>query len=122
MSNRCAATTRSPTTSLLGLVARLLPLIFVAVMWIASAHADGVRATSCVRGGGSFSCTTLWRTGTGGSAGPSLWTPRAEREHAEAAERERLWLARCRPIAEYDRHGVKRNRYAAPGCEFGRYE
>ena len=55
-------------------------------------------------------------------AGVRLWTARAEREEAEAAERERLWLARCRPTVEHDQYGVRRYRYAAAGCEYGRYE
>jgi hypothetical protein len=78
--------------------------------------------TSCVRTGGAATCTSIWRSGLGGSAEPALWTPRAQRDAAASAERERLWLARCRPVAEFDRYGVKRYRYAAAGCEFGRYE
>jgi hypothetical protein len=87
------------------------------LMWLKPAQADGIRTTTCVRSAGVSSCTTIWRTG-----GPVLWTPRAEQEAAESAERERLWLARCRPVAEPDQYGVKRYRYAAPGCEFSRYD
>lgn len=41
-------------------------------------------------------------------------------EQAAAAERERRWLARCKPVVEQDEFGVGRYHYAAPGCEFGR--
>ena len=85
-------------------------------------QADGVITSSCARTGAASACTTIWRTGLGGSAGDSLWTPRTEREEAEAVERERLWLARCRPTLAYDQYGVGRYRYAASGCEHGRYE
>ena len=45
---------------------------------------------------------------------------RERAEQAAAAERERRWLARCRPVVQQDQFGVGRYRYAAPGCEFGR--
>jgi hypothetical protein len=48
--------------------------------------------------------------------------PKTEKELAEAAERERLWEARCRPVIRQDQYGVRRYHYAAPGCEYGKYE
>ena len=48
--------------------------------------------------------------------------PRAEAEAREAENHERLWRARCRPAIKQDRYGVNRYVYAAPGCEFGKYE
>jgi hypothetical protein len=48
--------------------------------------------------------------------------PRTEREIAEAAERERLWQARCRPVIRQDHYGVRRYHYAVPDCEYGKYE
>jgi hypothetical protein len=97
-------------------------ILFMTTIWVAPVHADGVITSSCVRTGAASACTTIWRTGLGGSGGVSLWTPRAEREAAETVERERLWLARCRPTLAYDQYGVGRYRYAASGCEHGRYE
>lgn len=88
----------------------------------APALADGSITTNCVRGPAFSSCVTVWRSGLGGSAAQRLWTPEAERETTEAAKRERLWVARCRPTLHYDDYGVGRYRYAAPGCEFGRYQ
>jgi hypothetical protein len=95
-----------------------LAVVFATLAWLTPAEADRVRTSTCVRSGGLSSCTTVWRTG----AGTVLWTPQTEREAAESAERERLWLARCRPVADTDQYGVKRYRYAAAGCEFGRYD
>lgn len=48
--------------------------------------------------------------------------PRTEKEIADAAERQRLWEARCRPVIRQDHYGVRRYHYAAPGCEYGKYE
>lgn len=96
--------------------------LFMTTIWLAPAHADGSITSACARTAAASACTTIWRSGRGDSAGPALWTPRAEREAAAANERERLWLARCRPTLEYDGYGVGRYRYAASGCEFGRYE
>jgi len=41
-------------------------------------------------------------------------------EKRAAAERERLWVKHCDPQIDFDRYGVARYHYAAPGCEFGR--
>jgi len=48
--------------------------------------------------------------------------PKTEKEVAEAAERDRLWQARCRPTIRQDQYGVRRYHYSAPGCEYGKYE
>jgi hypothetical protein len=48
--------------------------------------------------------------------------PQAERDVAEAAEHERLWRARCRPVIRQDAYGMRRYHYAAPGCDYGKYE
>ena len=47
--------------------------------------------------------------------------PRPE-DAREAENHERLWRARCRPAIKQDRYGMNRYVYAAPGCEFGKYE
>jgi hypothetical protein len=48
--------------------------------------------------------------------------PQTEKDIADAAARERLWQARCRPVIRQDQYGVRRYHYSAPGCEYGKYE
>jgi hypothetical protein len=48
--------------------------------------------------------------------------PQGERAVAEAAEHERLWRSRCRPVIRQDAYGMRRYHYAAPGCDYGKYE
>ncbi len=48
--------------------------------------------------------------------------PQNEKDVADLAARQRLWQARCRPVIHQDQYGVRRYQYAAPGCEYGRYE
>jgi hypothetical protein len=80
------------------------------------ALAGGVDTLSC---GGSWSFFSCVRRLNDRPAEPVAPDPR---EQAEAAERERRWLARCRPALRQDRYGVGRYVYAAPGCEYGRTE
>ena len=86
---------------------------------LAPARADGAAAVSCVGSRGAIACAANW--------GPRVDThirrylpPRDEQLEKEAAQRERRWVARCRPVLNEDRYGVSRYEYAAPGCEFGR--
>jgi hypothetical protein len=83
------------------------------------ARADGAAAVSCVGSHGSVACAAQW--------GPRVDThirrylpPHDEQLEREAAQRERRWVARCRPVLREDHYGVSRYQYAAPGCEFGR--
>jgi hypothetical protein len=48
--------------------------------------------------------------------------PLAETAFAQAEERDRRWIERCRPVIHRDRYGVGRYSYAARGCEFGPLE
>jgi hypothetical protein len=48
--------------------------------------------------------------------------PQSDVEFRAAAEHDKLWTARCKPVVRQDRHGVDRYVYAAPGCDYGRYE
>lgn len=103
------------TTGLVALAILALPLM------LSPARADGVRSRSCVGAGDSYTCVTSWRYGAKDSntaAGPAP-TPQ---ELAESRNRERRWLARCRPVVRQDAFGVPRYHYAAAGCEFGKYE
>jgi hypothetical protein len=96
-------------------------LIFLSAFILSAvpAGADGIRNTTCLASVGAFSCTTQWHRAGGGQVYP--WQIDA-RQTAASAERERKWLARCRPIARQDQFGVSRYRYAAAGCEFGKTE
>lgn len=91
--------------------------VFVAVALAVStpAAAGGVDSLSCTGAGNFFSCVRRW------DATPERLTPDPADE-ARSAERERKWLARCRPVLRQDAYGVGRYQYAAPGCEFGRTE
>jgi hypothetical protein len=87
----------------------------------APARADGVIAGDCLRGS-NFSCSGFWRDRI---VNPYLiYVPQPSSEEAaeEASERDRRWMARCRPIIRQDQYGVPRYHYAAPGCEYGKFE
>jgi len=91
------------------------------VIGLSPARADGVFAGSCLRGGG-FSCSGFWRDRIANPHLIRVPPPSSEEDAEEAAERERRWVARCRPIIIQDRYGVGRYHYSAPGCEYGKYE
>jgi hypothetical protein len=96
-------------------------VVVTLVLWVSNALADtvsGSRQTSCVASGGLFSCVTNWHK----SYDDTRPRQKTEQELAESAERDRRWVARCRPIIRQDRYGVDRYEYAAPGCEFGKTE
>jgi hypothetical protein len=89
------------------------------VLWVSNALAD------TVRGGRQTSCVGSWGLGTCVENWYKTWDDdrprqRTEQEIAESAERDRKWVARCRPVLRQDRYGVDRYEYAAPGCEFGK--
>lgn len=90
-------------------------VILATVTMLSPAFADGVRSTNCLVIRGMISCVTAWRH----LASPTTPT---EQEIAEARERERRWVARCRPVIKQDSLGVGRYLYAAPGCEYGRLD
>lgn len=48
--------------------------------------------------------------------------PVSEAQAHEIDKEEHLWRARCHPAIKQDRYGVNRYVYAAPGCEYGKYE
>jgi hypothetical protein len=96
-------------------------IAWMMVIGLSPARADGVFAGDCLRGG-SYSCFGYWRDRVGNPHLIRVPPPSSEEDAAEAAERERRWVARCRPIIRQDRYGVGRYQYAAPGCEYGKYE
>jgi hypothetical protein len=82
------------------------------------AHAGAIESTSCVAHHGTFFCSTVW----GRAGDPHIRTvpdPGSDQREAELLQRDRKWMARCRPVIEQDRYGVNRYHYAASGCEFG---
>lgn len=78
-------------------------------------------ALTCVGSGASISCVGRLGPGTFAQI-VDVREPMGEREMAEAAARDRKWLAHCEPIIRQDRNGVRRYLYAAPDCDVGRYE
>jgi len=93
--------------------------ILLSAMTLTTACAGGVGTMSCVRGAGAVNCVGQW--GPGGD--PNVRTvpvkPLGDEERAQAAARERKWLAQCQPEIRRDPYGVARYVYAARGCEYG---
>jgi hypothetical protein len=84
----------------------------------APGHAEGIEITNCVVSYRTSSCITISRP----TSNPYIRTvsaPLTAQEETELGERDRKWVARCRPVIKQDRFGVGRYHYAAAGCEFG---
>ncbi len=97
----------------------------IASLHAAPAQAGSVYTTWCSgswgRGYGSGNCVEI----EGPLTNPyviEVPPPKGDKEIAEAAERQRLWLARCKPVIRQDHYGVRRYHYAVPDCEYGKYE
>lgn len=98
-------------------------LALVALCVFAAGRADAgsaMRSSGCVGSGFSVSCVTTWQWDEPGRK--SSLAAEDPKLAAEAAERERKWVARCKPTIRQDQYGVRRYRYAAPGCEYGKAE
>jgi len=79
---------------------------------------SGASTSSCVGSYGMFSCAARWHVRE------DYGTARRERspqDTAEARERDRKWMERCKPVVRQDAYGIDRASYAAPGCEFGKF-
>jgi Spy/CpxP family protein refolding chaperone len=74
---------------------------------------------SCVHHRGSGHCVQQFRYGDRGNTGVLKLQEPTEQDVAELRERERRWVARCRPLLRTDAYGVNRYVYAARGCEYG---
>jgi hypothetical protein len=85
---------------------------------LAPAKASGTDVTNCIRSFGEYSCVERWNS----TGDPSARRAPDPQEEAESAERERQWEARCHPVVREDQYGVARYQYAAPGCEFGKFQ
>jgi len=95
-----------------GSVATVGVAIILSVMTWTSTYAGGVSETTCLDTWQDFNCVTRW----GPPGDPYV---RLVPEHGTNKARDRRWLARCRPVIEYDHYGVARYHYSVPGCEFG---
>lgn len=84
------------------------------------ANAGGIVSSGCVGRYGAFNCVTTWRDDGEARQGPRA--PVDPKLAEEAAERERKWVSRCKPVIKQDAYGVRRYHYSAPGCEFGKAE
>jgi hypothetical protein len=89
--------------------------------------ADAVISGGCIRDGGWFqgggsNCVTTIRKGPIGPVGIYQVEEPKGKALEEAMERDRKWLARCKPVIQQDTYGVGRYIYAASGCEFGKFE
>ena len=91
--------------------------VFTMFVGMASATAQQLITGGCIGTGALLNCTA--RIGPAGDPFVRTVPPLDAAAAARAQERERRWVGRCRPVAEPDRYGVARYRYAAPGCEFG---
>lgn len=99
--------------------------LFTATVTVAAALSNpqpataGVERETCSRVGDQWTCTLRWDDGDRGFP-KVIYVPYQDRR--EAADWEKTWLARCRPVIRRDRYGIGRYIYAAPGCEFGKSE
>jgi hypothetical protein len=100
-----------------GSVATVGVAIILSVITGTSTYAGGVSDTSCIGTWQGFNCVTRW--GPPGDPSVRLVPEPGEEEKKSRMARDRRWLARCRPVVEYDYYGVVRYHYSAPGCEFG---
>jgi hypothetical protein len=92
--------------------------IVISASVIPSARAGGIGDLSCLGMAKSFSCAGRWDMAPGDPYVRPVPEP-SEAQKAALRERDRKWLAHCRPVVERDPFGVARYRYAVPGCEFG---
>lgn len=88
--------------------------------------ADVTYSGGCVGAGGFFSggsnCVMMKRRGPIGPAGIYQVKEPSGQDLEEALERDRKWLARCKPVIRQDSYGLGRYYYAASGCEFGKFD
>ena len=101
-----------------------LTLAAIAAMLIGAppAGASGLGWGDCSFGRGYASCSGGYRSGFINPYVIHVPQPTSEDDKADAKERDRLWRDRCRPVVKQDAHGISRYSYAAPGCEYGKYE
>jgi hypothetical protein len=82
----------------------------------------GSAMLSCFGGRGVGTCVLNYGGGDGNPHVRTIPAPATEQDKAESAQRERLWVARCKPQMAVDDFGVQRYTYAASACDFGKYQ
>lgn len=101
----------------------VLGAIALQAIFLMPASAEVAYTGSCVGNvffGSSSNCVFMKRSGPFGYARViKVDEPRGEELEA-ALERDRKWVARCKPVIRQDSHGVGKYYYAASGCEFGK--
>lgn len=102
-----------------GALAGGLALALVASHSTANAWTD---TGSCVGGWATSNCVFNEQEFPRDPHVRSVRRVESEEEQQQSAARDRKWLAFCKPAIVVDQYGVSRNRYAHPGCEFGRSE
>jgi hypothetical protein len=103
-----------------GTIATMAALAGLFALFAANARADDFHSGGCVGSGFAFACASTSHWDEYGPRRP--YAAENSKLSAEAADRERKWVARCKPQIVQDRYGVRRYHYAAPGCEFGKSE
>jgi hypothetical protein len=109
----------SKTSSASWLSALIAVAIILSLVTLMPAHAGTVVDLNCVGPIMSPNCVGQWAPGAGDPYVRTVPDAVGEEEKAEVNERDRKWLAHCRPLIMRDGYGVARYRYAAPDCEFG---
>jgi hypothetical protein len=101
--------------------ARLLGVLgCTALLGLAHIHSAAAFTLTCVRSGASFICVAGSDNRHPVARILEIPSTGAAAQDAGSADRERNWIARCRPIIRQDPYGVGRYHYVAPGCEFGK--
>jgi hypothetical protein len=99
--------------------ARVGAALVLSVTTLTPVHAGNVSNWNCVgRWWNGYNCVKQ----SGEAGDPYVRVvpePLGDTEKGQVAARDHKWLTRCRPVIQYDRYGVARYHYAAPGCEFG---
>jgi Domain of unknown function (DUF6894) len=83
-------------------------------------HSAAASSLSFVKSGASFTCVYNSGNRNGVARTLDVRHSKAAEQDTGSTERERDWIARCRPVIRQDRYGVGRYHYSAPGCEFGK--
>jgi len=109
---RCPRPSYSPSWLIIAI------LVAISVTGWTPAFAGHIEVSNCAGTWWMSSCVTIDKA-LGDAYVRRVPEPFSEADRSRAAERDRRWVARCRPVIVQDGYGVPRYRYAAPGCEFG---
>lgn len=110
---------RHPLAVVIGTLALIVVLALVFSAAFKSARANDVIAYPTNNAGWSICQGPVCVWGDGLLPNPYVRTVPPPADPAAAAERERKWIADCKPTLARDHYGVMRYQYAKAGCEFG---